>query len=182
MRRQSTLGLDFVAQHRQNSPLGWALLAAGTVLVAGASLAWLYVSNETAGWTEKAEHWQNMAKRAGRDGSHAAGGDATALRPQVEAAAKAIDQLAIPWGELYRGLEASLDETVSLLAVLPNTEKGEIRLNGEAKDFAALRGYLKRLSDAGMLTEVRLLRQEVKHNDPQQPIVFSIAANWHGAT
>lgn len=181
MSRQPPLGLDFVVRHRSNSPLGWSLLVAGTVLVVAAILAWWLASADVSHWQEESAHWQNMAKRAGF-GSHVTDGQVAAMQPEIEAAAKAVERLAIPWGELYGNLESSIDETISLLAVLPNAEKGEIRLNGEAKDFAALRGYMKRLNETGMLTDVRLLRQEVKQNDPQRPIVFSIAATWRSAT
>jgi hypothetical protein len=182
MTRQPPLGHDFVSRQRRTSRFGWSLLGAGVVLVGATMIAWLSASEETANWNEKAEHWQNKAKGDGSHGSQTAGGDGVALRPQVDAAAKAITQLAMPWGELYGSLERTVDETVSLTAILPSPEKGEVRLNGEAKDFAALRSYLKRLSDTGNLTDVRLLRQEVKQSDPQRPIVFSIVAIWRNAT
>jgi Tfp pilus assembly protein PilN len=86
--------------------------------------------------------------------------------------------MAIPWGELYRCLEENADQNVSLLAVLPNPEKGELRLSGEARDFAALRGYLERLGESGVLTDVRLLNHEVKESDAQKPVVFSLVAAW----
>lgn len=178
--KPDSLGLDFVGGHRRSSRLGWSLLAAGSVLVLAAFVAWWLASEETAHWRQETLHWEEMAKGAG-SGNRVADGQA-ALRPEVDAAAKAIDRLAIPWGELYGSLESSLDETIGLLAVLPNAEKGELRLNGEAKDFTALRGYLKRLSETGVLTEVRLLRQEIKQSDPQRPIVFSIVATWRSAT
>lgn len=176
--RSQPLGLDFVARHQRTSRLGWWLLAAGALLVTAGMLAWQSANVETTRWKEKAEHWRSQAKRGGQSGSQVADGDAGALRPQVEAAAKAITLLAMPWGELYGSLERTVDETITLLAVLPSPEKGEVRLSGEAKDFAALRGYLKRLNETGTLADVRLLRQEVKQNDPQLPIVFSIAAVW----
>jgi hypothetical protein len=181
MSRQPPLGLDFVVRHRRNSPLGWSLLVAGTVLVAAAILAWWLASAEVSHWREESLHWQNMAKRAGF-GSNVTDGQVAAMQPEIDAAAKAVERLAIPWGELYGNLESTVDETISLLAVLPNAEKGEVRLNGEAKDFAALRAYLKRLSETGAFSDVRLLRQEESQKDPQRPIVFSISAAWRTAT
>jgi len=180
MSRPSALKLDFVARRRSGNLAGWSLLLAGIALTGLALLDGQTASDEAARWTAKTEHWQSLAKHSGR-GGEIVDGDAAVLRPQVEAAAKAIARLGTPWGELYRSLEASVDDTVSLLAILPNAEKGEVRLNGEAKDFAALRGYLQRLSQSGALTDVRLLGQEVKQSDAEHPIVFAIVAGWRRA-
>jgi hypothetical protein len=179
--RALPLGFDFVVRRRKNSLGGWLLLLVGAVATGAAILGWQVASDETASWTAKAAQWQGAAKRNDRGNGQAGAGDEAMLRPQVEAAAKAITRLATPWGDLYRCLEDSVDETVSLLAILPNAEKGEVRLNGEAKDFAALRSYLKKLGESGTLTDVRLLRQEVKQSDAQRPIVFSIVAAWRRA-
>jgi Tfp pilus assembly protein PilN len=107
-----------------------------------------------------------------------AGIGAGELQPQVEAAAKAVARLAIPWGELYRCLEENADQDVSLLSVQPNPDKGELRLSGEARNFAALRSYLQRLGESGTLTEVRLLNHEPRESDAQKPVVFSLVAVW----
>jgi Tfp pilus assembly protein PilN len=182
MNRVPAIGLDFVARRRSSRLAGWLLLFVGVAVTGAAVLDWQAASEEAARWAAKAEHWQSMAKRAGHSGHEAVDGDAAALRPQVAAAAKAITRLSTPWGALYRSLEGSVDDSVSLLAISPNAEKGEVRLNGEAKDFAVLRGYLQRLSESGTLTDVRLLGQEVKQNDAQRPIVFSIVATWRQAS
>ena len=181
MSRPSALGHDFVARKPRGSAAGWLCLLLGLALAGGVALDWTAARDDAARWSAKAEHWQAMAKRAGH-GSVAVSGDAASLRPQIEAAAKAVDRLAIPWGELYRSLESTVDDSVSLLAILPNAEKGELRIAGEAKDFPALRAYLQRLGDSGSLSEVRLLGQEIKQNDPQHPIAFTIAAAWRKAT
>jgi hypothetical protein len=181
MTRPYALGLDLVARRRRISLAGWLVLAGGLVAVGMATLDWQDARDDAARWSAKSAHWQDMAKRVG--GSRkTVGDDAAVLRPQVAAAAKAISRLTTPWGALYRSLEGSADDTVSLLAISPNVDKGEVRLSGEAKDFAALRSYLKRLGDSEALADVRLLGQEVKTGDAQRPIVFSIVAAWRRAS
>jgi Tfp pilus assembly protein PilN len=176
MNRFPALGLDFVAGRRVCGPIGWLLLLAGALLTALAAFDWQAAREDAARWSANTEHWQHMASRMG--GGRTAGEDAAVLRPQMVAAAKAIERLATPWGALYDSLEGSVDDTVSLLEVAPSADKHEIRLAGEARDFAALRAYIKRLGDSGGLADVRLLGQEVKRSDPQHPIVFSIVATW----
>jgi hypothetical protein len=165
--------LDFTVRRRIADAGGWLLLAAGAAFVLAAALDWQDVYEDASRWQDKAAQWE---KRAGH-GAAAAGGSEE-LRPQIEAAAKALTRLAISWGALYRCLEDNADDSVSLLAVLPSADKGEIRVNGEAKDFAALRAYLQRLGNSGVLTDVRLLTQEVRESDAQKPIVFSVVAAW----
>jgi Tfp pilus assembly protein PilN len=177
MNRLPAFGLDFVNKPRRAGPVGWAVLLLVAVAVGMAALDWQSARDEAVRWEEKDQHWQQLLKRQG--GQRATHGDnSAALRPQMVAAAKAIDLLATPWGALYRSLEGSVDDSVSLLAVSPNFDKGEVRLGGEAKDFAALRAYIKRLGESESLAEVRLLGQEVKQKDPEHPIVFSILAAW----
>lgn len=181
MNRQPPLGLDFIGGRRRGSRIGWVLLLAGAVLIGMAVLDWWAANGQAAHWGAQARNWQDKAKRLEGRGIGVAV-DSAAFRQQVQATGKAISRLATPWGELYSTLESSIDESVSLLAISPNAEKGELRLNGEAKDFAALRSYLQRLSDSGTLTDVRLLRQEVKQSDAQRPILFSIVATWRKAS
>lgn len=182
MNRQLPFALDYIGGRRRSSRIGWVLLLAGAVLAGMVVVDWWAASEEAARWEAKAGHWQDMAKRL--DARHGAGEsvDSVAFGQQVLAAGKAIGHLVTPWGDLYHTLEGTIDESVSLLAISPNAEKGELRLNGEAKDFAALRNYLQRLSESGTLTDVRLLHQEVKQNDAQHPISFSIFASWRKAS
>lgn len=180
MSRPVALDLDFVGRRSHVGPSGWLLLLLGLALASTVAIDWTEARDEATRWSAKAARWQSMTKRTGR-GRLPIAGDAAALRPQVEAAAKAVDRLAVPWGELYRSLEGSVDDSVSLLAILPNADKGEVRITGEAKDFPALRAYLQRLGEAGALSDVRLLGQEVKQNDSQHPITFSVVATWRKA-
>jgi hypothetical protein len=175
MKRSAPLGLDFAARRGIAGAGGWLLLAAGVSVALAASLDWQDLREDTARWEDKAAQQAHAARRAGQGSAVAGGGE---LRPEVEAAAKVVSRLAIPWGELYRCLEENVDQNVSLLTVLPNPEKGELRLSGEARDFAALRGYLERLGESGVLTDVRLLNHEVRESDAQKPVVFSLVAAW----
>lgn len=181
MNRPFPLDLDLLGRRRRGSLIGWLMLLGATVFLVVGALDWQAAREDAARWSAKAGHWQDMAVRLG--GGRKTGSDeAAVLQPQVVAATKAIRSLVTPWGGLYRSLEGSIDDSVSLLAISPNVNKGEIRLNGEAKDFAALRSYLKRLAESEALSDVRLLGQEVKHGDAQHPIVFSIVATWRKAS
>lgn len=174
------LAHNFVGGRRRHGSISWLLLVVGAVFIGIALVDWQAARDEAERWSAKSEHWQAMVKHL--SGAEAVSADAAALRPQVAAAAKAIDRLATPWSALFLSLEDSIDDGVSLLAVTPDVDKGEVRLSGEAKDFAALRNYLKRLGDTEALTDVRLLGQDVRRSDAQHPIVFTIVGAWRRAS
>ncbi len=176
MNRIPPFGLDFVGTRHRVGVVGWVVLLLGGLAVAGAALDWQSARDEAEGWAGKGEHWQQMTHRLA--GAPANRRNGAALRPQMAAAAKAVERLSTPWGTLYRSLEGTVDDTVSLLAIAPDADKGEVHLGGEAKDFGALRAYIKRLGESEALGDVRLLGQEVKQSDAQHPIVFSIVAAW----
>jgi hypothetical protein len=169
---------DFAARRGSGSAGGWLLLAVGVVCAAAVGIDGFAVREEVAHWQGKTEYWQRLAQQVGRRGNGVAGGDVALLRPQAEAAAGAITRLSVPWNALYRSLEDSVDDSVSLLSVLTSLEKDEVRLNGEAKDFDALGSYLRRLNDSGSFSDARLLGHQVRQSDAQKPVVFSIAAHW----
>ncbi|HTZ00180.1 MAG TPA: PilN domain-containing protein [Rhodocyclaceae bacterium] len=178
MRRPNALGLDFAGPPYPTGSGGWLLLLVGVVCLLAAAFDWQDSRDETSRWQDEAARWQRAAQRAGR--GSAAG--ATTRRPEVEAAAKALARLTIPWGALYRCLEDKADADVSLLAILPNADKGELRVNGEARDFAALRRYLQRLGESDVLADVRLQSNDVRESDAQKPVVFSIVAAWRAGS
>lgn len=178
MKRPAAPRLDFVAPRDSGSTGGWLLLAAGVVCATAVGIDAFAAREEFVHWQGKTEHWQRLAQQAARRAGGAAGGDVVLLQPQAEAAARAITRLSVPWNALYRSLEDSADDSVSLLSVLPNAEKGEVRLSGEARDFDALGSYLRRLNDSGSFADARLLGHQVRQSDAQKPVVFSIAAQW----
>lgn len=177
MKQPPSLALDLIGRRPLASAGGWLLLVAGCLLALASALDWQEARDETVRWQDKAAHWQQALQRARHDGG-IAGEDVAASRPEAEAAAQAVNRLSIPWSALYRKLESSADDSVSLLAILPNPDKGELRLNGEARDFAALRAYMQRLGEGGVLADVRLQSQEVRENVAERPIVFSLVATW----
>jgi hypothetical protein len=86
--------------------------------------------------------------------------------------------LLLPWGDLFSALESASHNDVALLAIEPDHKKHLVRITAEAKNFDILVGYLKRLGNAPQLKFVRLLRYEVRGDDPQHPLRFTVEASW----
>ena len=104
---------------------------------------------------------------------------APASAEEVALARDTVERLALPWPKLFAALEAAASDQVALLAIEPDTKSGTVKISGDSKDYLAALGYVLNLSKADALSHVQLVRHEVKQNDPQRPVAFSISAAWN---
>ena len=98
---------------------------------------------------------------------------------EVALARDAVQRLGLPWTKLFAALEAAGSDQVALLAIEPDTKSGTVKITGESKDYLAALGYVLTLSENDALSHVQLLRHEVRQNDPEHPVSFSISAAWN---
>jgi Tfp pilus assembly protein PilN len=104
---------------------------------------------------------------------------ANASPEELALARDTVERLGLPWTKLFAALEAAADDQVALLAIEPDTKSGTVKISGDSKDYLAALGYVLNLSQAEALSNVQLVRHEVKQNDPQRPVAFSISAAWN---
>ena len=104
---------------------------------------------------------------------------APASAEEVALARDTVERLALPWPKLFAALEAAASDQVALLAIEPDTKSGTVKISGDSKDYLAALGYVLNLSQADTLSHVQLVRHEVRQNDPQRPVSFSISAAWN---
>jgi hypothetical protein len=97
---------------------------------------------------------------------------------ELQFARDTVRRIAMPWAALFRALEAASSERIALLAIEPDAQNGTVSLTGEAKDYGAVLTYVAQLSDRESLRKVHLVRHEVRSNDPQKAISFSVSASW----
>jgi hypothetical protein len=90
-----------------------------------------------------------------------------------------VERLGLPWTKLFAALESAASDQVALLAIEPDTKSGTVKISGDSKDYLAALGYVLNLSQADALSNVQLMRHELKQNDPQRPVAFSISAAWN---
>src|SRR5919204_793301 len=98
---------------------------------------------------------------------------------EVALARDTVERLGLPWSKLFAALEAAGNDKVALLAIEPDTKSGTVKISGDSKDYLAALTYVLNLSQAEALSHVQLVRHEVKQNDPQRPVSFSISAAWN---
>ncbi len=98
------------------------------------------------------------------------------LDDQVKMAESVVRQLTLPWGPVISVLERASSPDVALLQLQPDADQRLLRLSGEARNREAMFDYLRRLSSADRLSEVHLVSHQVRQEDPQRPIQFSVQA------
>lgn len=170
------LSLDLV-----KSPMpAWPGMLVLAIAIVGALFSyWQYLGVSERNAAMESELAQaDMARQK----SHAARQPATLSSAELEAEGRRAREVAslllLPWRDLFSALESASQNNVALLAIEPDHKKHQIRITAEARDFEILVGYLKRLGDAPQLKFVRLLRYEVREDDKQHPLRFTVEASW----
>ena len=97
---------------------------------------------------------------------------------EVAAARETVQRLSTPWDQLFAALESAASDRVALLAIEPDPKAGTVIISGDSKDYLAALTYVLNLGRAEALTQVQLARHEVKQNDPQKTVSFSVSAAW----
>ncbi len=169
------LTLDF---KRDASPLrsigAWLLLGgacagiAVALAFATADQKLLQIKRQTA------ELRQESAPRTGPKSTM----DVTQLAAEIAHANTIIRQLNLPWDKLFMALESTANDRVALLAIQPDIRKQLIHLSGEARNLEAVLDYLAQLRRQETLAQIALTSHEIKLQDPDKPVRFSLSAKW----
>ncbi len=167
--------LDFQRDPGQRARvLNRVLFVVGAAMLAAAGAEYASVEGERAALQASAEQSSQARRSSGslRGESRERGEGAAAAASAVTA------QLAAPWADLFAAVEAAARDDVALLALQADPASGGVRLSGEARNFAALMAYVRRLKAAPALRDVILTGHEVRQHDPQRPVSFALSAKW----
>lgn len=166
------LDLDFVRPARHWPLWGIVLLVVGAAVLAQV----LRVERDFSARVELTE--AKLAALTRHGAAPTVGGDAQTVQQEIRQANEILQQLTLPWSDLFKAVEGAADKDVALLAIQPDATKSLLRLSGEAKNFKALLDYIARLEQNETLDHVYLTQHEVKAQDPEKPVQFSLLANW----
>ena len=173
------MGLSALALDFKRTPRPWAWLGI-LLLVIGA--AWLVqvVNSERAlsGQIDLAAARQQVMARHSKIKPPTPPLDPEALQQHIRQANAILQQLALPWDALFRTLEATRDQDIALLSIQPDAAKQSVRIGGEAKNLTTLLAYITRLEQGRVLDHVYLTSHEVRTQEAEQPVRFSLAAHW----
>jgi type IV pilus assembly PilN-like protein len=166
------LSLDYV--RRPTSWPAWLFLAAALAVAAGMGRSYFAVKAQIDFLEARdAPPPRAAMKLVDRGALYPA-----AVKDNLVYANGVVQSLSLPWDMLFRTVEGTGSVPVALLAVQPDPQKRVVRISGEARDYAAVLTYLARLDESGTLRNVHLLSHQRKQDDPQHPLVFTVAASW----
>lgn len=97
---------------------------------------------------------------------------------ELDAAQRILQELVLPWGELFRGVETAIGTQAALLTVEPDAGRGLVRITGEARNYPAVIELMKRLEATQILDRVHLVSHEVRNDQPQRPYHFALVGYW----
>lgn len=100
---------------------------------------------------------------------------------ELEQANIAYEQSQIPWIEIFAALEAARGnhpDDIALLAIKADASKLELRITGEAKDFAALSVFTSALSASPDFQNVSLINDKLSVGSTPVVVVFDLRLNW----
>ena len=176
------LQLDY---RRDSRPLPWlgqlllATAAAALVLLHG---YYQELEQRSAIWEAKIDHIARLSSSRVRVERPLSEPAARARMLEVQQANQVLRQLSLPWNALFKAVETSAGNDVALLALQPDTQKGTVRISGEAKHLDAVLEFVRQLGAREVFASVFLQNHQLQQQDPQRPVRFTLLAVWKMAT
>jgi hypothetical protein len=168
------LDLNFQQQpDRPSSVAGWLLLIVGVVLLIEMGLSYGRLQHERAAINDEIR-----SSRLQVDTSRRETATPQFMEKDFDEARQIIKRLSSPWKEIFAGLESVNSKNVAILVIQPDMQTGLLRIEGEAKDYAAALTLVAQLRTTKPFSEVFLSHHEIKRDDPQHPVVFTVSMRW----
>jgi len=169
--------LDFTAPGGRASRLAPYLLVAGLLTALGAISYHRQVSQQVVAREAQISELRRMTERTAPALSEQ-DTDTPQVRSQIQKANGVLEQMNVPWGELFAAVESAENSDVALLAVQPDPRSRAVLIAGEGRSIPVILAYMERLEQTNRLREVVLQSHEVKTKEPGQPVGFVLAATW----
>lgn len=183
-----SLKLKFPANGGYAKREGNVLLLLGIVVLAIVLYEFKAAMDEAGDWEMRSANMdQRVQSRATPQilstyGSRETGRRETSGRREIKQEVKKADavmsELDLPWEALFDSLEHAASRDVALLSFQPNAVGRTIRIGGEAKNISAMLDFVGALEREPAVEDAYLLKYEIKRDDPQQPVIFSLTASW----
>lgn len=168
------LELDY--QKPANPPrrtAAWVLLFAGAALLTDMGVSYDKLQNDREKMNLEIRTFRIRLDVPSRDsGNHKFSDKDFAQARQI------INRLSIPWDTFFTGIESVTRQDVAILSFEPDVQTGSLQIKGEAKDYAAVLTLVARLRATKPFSEVFLLRHEIRRDDPQHPVAFTMSMRW----
>lgn len=97
---------------------------------------------------------------------------------QLKEADAVIQQLNLPWPNLFKILETTREPGVDLLELTPNPQTGEVLIIGQTENLKSVFNYMERLKKSQALSKIDLNSHEKMTQNGIQLLRFTIVAKW----
>lgn len=164
------LRIDFARSAAAPTWLGWGMLAVALAVAALLASEFRAAQIELARLEDRAERLRAREARAVAANPQ----DARALREELQRARAVTEQLSLPWGRLFRAVEAAATKQVALIALQPESGRGVVRITAEARDLAEALEFVRRLAATRQLRGVHLASHQIQTDDAQRPVRFVV--------
>ncbi|MDN2709873.1 PilN domain-containing protein [Janthinobacterium sp. SUN118] len=171
------LDLDFVRQTRPLKTLGVVLFLFAVSGMALVTHAYLQRKGELDTLQLQMQKLTQLTRKVSETGLTEKKATKQ-VQLELTLAQRVIGHLAMPWEPLFQTLESTLGEDVSLLSVIPDTEKMTLSVTAEAKNLAAMISYQQRLAGDPLFQDVYIASHQTQQQDLQKPVRFMVNARW----
>ncbi len=158
---------------RPHRTAGWVLLLVGLALLVEMGVSYDQLQND-----REAMNREIRTSRIRMDVPSHESTDHQFTDKEVAAARQIISRISVPWDTFFVGLESVNNLDVAILSIQPDIQTGLLHIEGEAKDYAAVLTLIAQLRTTKPFSEVFLLRHEIKRDDPQHPLSFTVSMRW----
>ena len=169
------LKLDYLSSGR-NFWLGAVALAVG--LSGAAYVAWSYHAGSQKIAQQESLIASIRTEKASRMDPLPVETDTEQTTLETAQAKAIIQELNLPWKELFAAFESYQKDDVAVLSIEPDSQKGLVRITAEAKSLDSMVTYYAYLQKTPLFREVELVSHQLQDQDPQQPIRFMLQAKW----
>ncbi len=172
-----SLNLKFPDGGQEARSAGYVMLVLGILALSGVLYQYQRAMDEVAYWDLRIASMDRQTQRKTMPlASPVQGG--REIKQEVKRANAVLSEIDLPWGALFDSVEYATSHEVALLSFQPDAAGRTMRMGGEAKSMPALLDFVSALEREPVLKDAYLLKYEVKQDDPQRPIIFSVMASW----
>lgn len=172
-----SLRLRFSNRESDARGTGHALMVIGTIVFAAVLYQFNAAMNEVAYWDLRIASMDRRVQRKTEPGIFAMH-DTPEKKKEVNKANRVLSEIDLPWQALFDSLEHASNDEVALLSFQPDPSARAIHVGGEAKNIPAVLDFVSALEHEPALKDAHLIKYEIKRDDPQRPVIFSLAASW----
>lgn len=168
--------LEINFQQPPNPPrktAGWFLLVTGMALLIEVGVSYERLESVRTNLNQEIS-----ASKLNLSMSHIELDSKTYTEKDYEWAKLIITRLSLPWEALFAGIESIKSDDVAILAIDPEIRTGLVSLQGEAKDYTSVLTLIAQLREIKPISQVFLLHHEMKNDDPQHPVRFTLSMRW----